>query len=68
MAKRKLEQYTSAKEDFDMGIKYNPNKASYYYQRGFSNYDLGNYEDAIADYDRAIAKDTPVASISTSVV
>ena len=45
--------------DFDRAIELNPWHADAYNNRGIVYYELGEYEKALAEYDRAIAWNDP---------
>jgi Flp pilus assembly protein TadD len=54
--------YKRAIADFDEAIRLNPNRASFFRDRGLAHRQDGELELAIADYDQAIALDPTAAS------
>jgi len=50
-----LNDYSSAIKNFDKALLLNPNYGDAYSYRAFSKFQLGNFKDAIVDYDKAIA-------------
>ena len=53
-AKFQLNQYACAIKDFTIAINLGTNNESIYLYRGFSNYELGNFQGAIDDFEKVI--------------
>ena len=56
-AKRNLEDYNGAIEDYDKAIELGPAFVTAYYKRGLAKYNLNDYKGSIEDYDKAIELD-----------
>lgn len=50
------EYYHQAVQDFGKAISLNPSNPVLYLERGIANFELGNYENSIADYSQYIEK------------
>ena len=50
------ECYTQAVQDFGKAISLDPNNPILYLERGIANFELGNYENSMADYSRYVEK------------
>jgi tetratricopeptide (TPR) repeat protein len=50
------ECYTQAVQDFGKAISLDPNNSTLYLERGIANFELGNYENSLADYSQYIEK------------
>lgn len=48
--------YTQAVQDFGKAIEYDPSNSSSYLGRGFANFELGHYEESIADYNTYVSQ------------
>ena len=47
-------RFTEAEEQFSLAIKYDPNNYEAYFYRGCTKFNRGQYERAIADYEKAL--------------
>jgi tetratricopeptide (TPR) repeat protein len=50
------ECYAQAVQDFGKAISLDPNNPTLYLERGIANFELGNYENSLADYSQYIEK------------
>jgi tetratricopeptide (TPR) repeat protein len=58
------EYYTQALEDFGNAIRLDPTNPILYLERGIANFELGNYEQSINDYNQFVEKKSEPFSVS----
>jgi len=56
--------YTQAVQDFGNAILLDPNNPTLYLEKGIANFELGNYEQSIADYTQFIEKKAEPFSVT----
>ena len=56
--------YLQAVQDFGNAISLDPNNPTLYLERGIANFELGNYEQSIADYNQFIEKKSEPFSVT----
>lgn len=56
--------YTQAVQDFGNAISLDPSNPTLYLERGIANFELGNYEESIADYNQFVEKKSEPFSVT----
>jgi tetratricopeptide (TPR) repeat protein len=56
--------YTQAVQDFGNAISLDPSNPTLYLERGIANFELGNYEQSIADYNQFVEKKAEPFSVT----